>query len=67
MLEKPPPASVEGEKPVLGSMFAGSIDPAQAPAVVAPEDFYSEARRKIATVAEGLAARDERTRPPPAR
>jgi len=44
MLEKPPPASVETEKPVLGSILAGSIDPAQAPAVVKPDDFRLEAQ-----------------------
>jgi len=57
MPERPLPCSPEAERLILGSLLAGHLDPAQALAVVAAEDFHLEAHRKIVAVIAELAAR----------
>jgi replicative DNA helicase len=59
MPERPLPASLEAEKLILGSMLAGHLEPAQALAVIAPDDFSLDAHRKIVAVIAELAARGE--------
>jgi len=59
MPERPLPCSLEAERLILGSLLAGHLDPAQALAVVAADDFHLEAHRRIMTVIAELAARGE--------